>query len=615
MANEMITIDASALESIDYTQYLYDYFASLGTTAGAHTFYDGPFTSSLGGYYSGSEIGVKYAGTTNDAQVLIEGTSLQYDGVVNQHGSYSGTIESIMFGSYDAETTYTDDGTTRGPLTGVIPGLLVSDLDVTAAVGAGTGSTNAMYALLLALKNSTVSTTNIDYLYTLFASQAQHFIGSDGNDTYVGTNYDDLIDGGLGADSMAGGLGNDTYIVDDYSGDIVTENADGGNDTIQTALNHYQIGANIENLTLTGTDNLSGYGNDLDNILTGNDGTNVLSGMAGNDTIYGGLGTDKLNGNDGNDYLDGGAGADTLVGGLGNDTFVVDDADDIVTELDGEGTDTVSTTLNHYQIGAYIENLTLTGSEDLTGYGNDLNNVLTGNDGKNLLAGMGGNDTYILGKGDTVSELNLSNADAGGKDTVQTDFSFTLGDFVENLTLTGDSNRNGTGNNLANALTGNTGDNKLFGMSGNDTLKGLAGDDILRGDAGKDTLSGGAGDDRLYGGTGQDTLSGQSGADTFYFATGDTNKTKATADIILDFSGKQGDHINLASMDANEDKKGNQSFDFIGTDKFSGDAGELRYEKTGGDTYIYGDTDGDKKADFAIHLDDAMSLKADYFML
>jgi Ca2+-binding RTX toxin-like protein len=152
-------------------------------------------------------------------------------------------------------------------------------------------------------------------------------------------------------------------------------------------------------------------------------------------------------------------------------------------------------------------------------------------------------------------------------------------------------------------------------MSGNDTLKGLAGDDILRGDAGKDTLSGGAGDDRLYGGAGQDTLSGQSGADTFYFAKGDTAKTKAAADVILDFNGKQGDLINLVSMDANEDKKGNQAFDFIGTHKFSGDAGELRYEKTGSDTYIYGDTDGDKKADFAIHLDDAMSLKADYFML
>jgi Ca2+-binding RTX toxin-like protein len=709
MATDMITIDASSMSSIDYEQALYDYFANLGTTAGASSWYGGiPYTDA-------SQVGFRYSGTTNDAQVLIQGSDLAYDGAPTH--AISGNVDGFTLGSYDGTTTATVIDAETGEvseLQNMIAGLTISGLDLTAAAQSGT--TNDVNILYNALRkaNTLVDLDGdgvtgyeyIDLIYTLLGAKAQHFIGSEGNDVYKGTAFADLIegnagndtlDGGAGIDTMTGGSGDDTYIVDDAD-DVVTELDGEGTDTVQTALNHYQIGDFIENLTLTGTADLFGYGNALDNVLTGNSGANSLYGLGGNDTIDGGAGIDSMvggagddtyivdnaddvtkeldgggtdtvktaldhyligdfienvtqtgtadlwsygndldnimTGNSGNNTLMGLVGNDTMIGGLGNDTYYVADAGDVVTEVDGEGTDTVKTTLNHYQIGAFIENLTLTGAEGLTGYGNDLNNVLTGNSGTNLLAGMGGDDTYVISTGDTVSELDLSNEDAGGNDTVQTDVNnYTLGNFVENLTLLGTANLKGNGNELANVLTGNAGNNKLAGMLGNDALAGGAGNDTLNGNEGGDTLSGGAGadklygdtgndiisggagDDKIYGGAGKDTLTGNAGADAFLFATGDTSANRAKADIILDFNFKQGDHINLAAIDANEGKKGDQSFDFIGTDKFSGHADELRYEKIDGDTYVYGDTDGDKKVDFAIHFDGGINFKADYFDL
>ncbi len=106
---------------------------------------------------------------------------------------------------------------------------------------------------------------------------------------------------------MIGGTGNDTYVVDN-AGDVVTEAASGGTDTVETGL-AYTLGAEVENLTLTGTGAINGTGNTLNNVVTGNSAVNTLTGGAGNDT------------------LNGGAGVDTLIGGAGNDTYLVDTAE------------------------------------------------------------------------------------------------------------------------------------------------------------------------------------------------------------------------------------------------------------------------------------------------
>ena len=86
-------------------------------------------------------------------------------------------------------------------------------------------------------------------------------------------------------------------------------------------------------------------------------------------------------------------------------------------------------------------------------------------------------------------------------------------------------------------------------------------------------------------------------------------------DTIFDFSGIGGDRLDLSAIDAKSSVSGDQAFTFIGTAAFSGKAGELNYSKQASDTYIYGDTNGDKKADFAIHLDDAVLLSKGYFIL
>ena len=93
-----------------------------------------------------------------------------------------------------------------------------------------------------------------------------------------------------GADTLRGGGGNDTYVVDN-AGDVVTENAGEGTDLVQSSLT-YTLGANVENLTLTGAAAINATGNTLDNILTGNTANNVLTGGAGNDTMRGGAGND-----------------------------------------------------------------------------------------------------------------------------------------------------------------------------------------------------------------------------------------------------------------------------------------------------------------------------------
>lgn len=119
---------------------------------------------------------------------------------------------------------------------------------------------------------------------------------------------------------MEGGLGNDVYGVD-HLNDRVIERPGEGVDTVESRLEFYQLGANLENLILTGGTAQRGMGNELDNILTGNAFANRLLGGLGNDKLSGGDGNDELMGDAGRDTLSGGAGNDTLTGGAGADLF------------------------------------------------------------------------------------------------------------------------------------------------------------------------------------------------------------------------------------------------------------------------------------------------------
>ncbi|MBK7044476.1 MAG: putative Ig domain-containing protein [Rhodanobacteraceae bacterium] len=251
---------------------------------------------------------------------------------------------------------------------------------------------------------------------------------------------------------------------------------------------------------------------------------NPVLGTAVANTLVGTAVRDAVFGYAGNDSLDGRGGADDLIGGAGNDTYIVDDENDYPIELVGEGIDLVQASV-HFGLHDNVENLKLTGSAALEGFGNELDNVLTGNSGANILDGWlgndtlvggAGNDTMIGGEGDDIFVVTeagdvVTEYANEGTDTVRSSRTYTLGADVENLELTGTTANSGTGNALANRLLGN---------SGNNTLSGLDGNDVLSGAAGNDTLNGGNGNDQIEGGAGTDTLTGGAGNDTYVMARG-----------------------------------------------------------------------------------------------
>lgn len=199
-----------------------------------------------------------------------------------------------------------------------------------------------------------------------------------------------------------------------------------------------------------GTD--AGPDDDLDTI--GGDGEDTIEGGTGNDTLTGGAGDDKLFGGAGDDSIEGGAGDDNLFGGTGKDHISGGDGDD----------------------------------------------VLDGGTGADYIAGGAGSDTYYVdNKKDVVFEAsNTPSGTSGLKlgidlgstiDTVISSVKYTLGNYVENLTLaSGTAKLAGTGNDLDNVITGNSASNKLSGSGGADTLDGGEGADKMTGGGGADVF-------------------------------------------------------------------------------------------------------------------------------
>jgi Ca2+-binding RTX toxin-like protein len=284
--------------------------------------------------------------------------------------------------------------------------------------------------------------------HALLDAAAKTVIGGTTDDMLHGGLGNDLLDGLQGADSMAGGLGDDTYIVDNVR-DITVEAKNAGSDTVKSSVSFSLAGQYVEKLVLTGTDDIDGTGNSLDNTITGNAGSNVING---------------------------GTGADTMAGGSGSDTYFVDNAGDKVVEADVSGADTVNSSITFSLAGQYVEKLTLTGPAAINGTGNSLNNDITGNAGVNTLTGGKGNDDYyVQTAGDKVVEL-----DGQGLDRVYSTVSFSLaGQYIERLGLQGSGNINGTGNSLDNSIVGNSGDNVIDGGKGADRIAGGAGRDTF----------------------------------------------------------------------------------------------------------------------------------------
>lgn len=400
--------------------------------------------------------------------------------------------------------------------------------------------------------------------------------GLGGDDVLAGSAVSDTLDGGLGNDRMSGGAGDDIYVVD-ASGDLTTEASNAGIDTVRSTI-AWTLASNVENLELLGTGAISGVGNTLANQLRGNAAANTL---------------------------DGAAGADTMTGGFGDDVYVVDNTGDVVVELAAEGMDRVQSAVT-YTLGSNVENLTLTGAATINGTGNALDNVLTGNSANNVLVGGGGSDTLdgglgsdtmVGGAGDDIYAVNVTTdvvtENTGeGTDTVLASVTLTLAANVENLTLSGTSAINATGNTLNNVLRGNSGNNTLSGGTGSDSMLGGAGNDTYVVDAAGDTvtelvnegsdlvqssvtftlgsnvenltltgtlaingtgntldnlLTGNGANNTLAGGAGNDTLDGGLGNDTMLGGVGDDNYVVNVAtDVVTELANEGNDTVRSA---------------------------------------------------------------------
>ena len=367
----------------------------------------------------------------------------------------------------------------------------------------------------------TLTGTNGDDTITALAG-IDGLYGLAGTDSLDGGLDGDYLYGGPGDDTMQGGAGDDHYYVDS-AGDQVVEQPGEGTDFVSTSVD-FTLPDNVEHMYLTGTGAINGTGNALKNTIRDNAGINILAGGAGNDSYVvqntgdqvielANEGTDYVNstasftlganienlvlkgtanidgtGNDRNNNLIGNTGLNVLAGGAGNDNYFVQNTGDRVVEQPGEGTDFVHTSVD-FTLPDNVEHMYLTGTADINGTGNALRNTIRDNAGINILAGGDGDDSYVVqNTADQVVELAN-----GGTDYVSGSASYTLGDEVENLTLTGKAEIDGTGNSSANSIVGNSGANDLDGKGGNDILTGG-----YRAGGSGDKLIGGLGNDRYY---------------------------------------------------------------------------------------------------------------------
>jgi trimeric autotransporter adhesin len=378
-------------------------------------------------------------------------------------------------------------------------------------------------------------------------------VGGTGIDDMFGGEGNDILDGGSGVDILSGDMGNDAFYVDDPN-DRVVEYAGEGIDTVYSQARFFTLPANVENMVALGFEPINIYGNELNNVLTGNDAANFLNGMGGNDRME---------------------------GKRGSDTYTLDSIADQAIELPGGGVDLIELLAIYsvYTIPENFENLTTSRGGSVVGNAANnvirvtsisvngvfeiTNDVIDGRAGADMMVGFSGDDTYYV---DNAGDVVLEFANEG-VDKVLSSITYTLGNHVEDLTLTGLAAINGTGNEVANKIVGNNAANVLDGRGGVDTMTGGLGADtywvddqfdiIVETGAGVDTvysrtsvyflpnlvenlviligngppgfefpprgfgnalnntLTSAAGDDYLSGGLGADTMTGNAGDDTY----------------------------------------------------------------------------------------------------
>lgn len=383
-------------------------------------------------------------------------------------------------------------------------------------------------------------------------------------------------------------------------------------------------------------------GTPFDDLIYGYAGDDLIKGYEGDDEIYGGAHDDDLSG---------GLGFNTLIGGSGEDWFLMNErgdgsSDDLIAdfefgedridvapwgisdfnqierilETDGFGDARIETYFNGYVNVLTIDDVRPSqlvsrdftyddlGAKNATGTRYD--DMMFGSSFDDILEGFQGWDHLDGGKGYDDLYGNAGQDDlfgSGGRDFLAGGRSADLlkGERDEDLLK---------GNSGSDLLLGGKADDELLGGNGTDILRGNRGDDFMKGGRGFDQLYGGKDEDILFGGRGTDELTGGRDDDTFVFTSlGKSQTGSGYRDLIRDFQAGR-DKIDLLEIDARPDMRGDQAFDFIGQDEFSG-AGEVRYHFDGGNTIVEVNTDFNDSPDMEIALTGRISLIGDDFVL
>lgn len=376
-------------------------------------------------------------------------------------------------------------------------------------------------------------------------------------------------------------------VLRDADGNVINSDS-GGSAVIEfKATNSGKVYLDVagSSSSIKGAFTLSAISNEA--LLKGTSGADAIRGGENATKIYGLGGNDALNGAGGNDILIGGTGADKLYGGSGTDTASYEDATSAV----GASLYRPSANTGEAKGDTYSSIERLIGSDFSDRLeGNSIANRLIGGAGNDRIYGEGGNDVLIGGTG-ADKLYGGSGSDSASYEGAKRAVGVSL---VSPSTNSGDA-KGDTYSSIEN----------LIGSSFSDRLEGNSAANIIKGGAGNDRISGAGGADKLYGG---------SGADSFIFKS-HTDSTMAARDVIYDFSRAGGDKINLSGIDASTKSSGDQAFTFIGEKAFTNKAGELRYMKLDGDTYLYGDVTGDGTTDFSVRLDRTIDfVKGDFIL-
>jgi Ca2+-binding RTX toxin-like protein len=451
--------------------------------------------------------------------------------------------------------------------------------------------TKAAAAVTVSLETSNAQATGGSGTDTLRLIEG--LIGSAHNDRLTGNGLWNLLDGGLGDDTLEGGQGSDTYVIDS-AGDVIVETlldiGLGGADWVHTSLASFTLGATLEHGLLLSAGAANLFGNAANNIVVAGAGDNRLFGGSGVDTVSyeraaagvtvdlslstaqntvgSGIDTlstfenligsrhgDLLKGNALWNWIDGGEGADTMEGGAGSDTYVVDNESDVVIEQAGAAgsanSDWVYSRLGYYQLGEHIENAAVDHANGGYLSGNALDNVLMSGGGNDTLIGGSGSDTASYQR--AVSAVTVHLAANTALEGSRSDYLID----IENL----------IGSSFNDLLVGDGGANDIRGGSGSDVIRGGGGNDILRG-----------------GGNNQ----GDGAADSFVFDTAPNGNTNY--DRIVAFEGNGLDRIVLdpaiygaigATLDASEFRIGANALDADDFILFDRTTGNLFYDVDG----------------------------------